>query len=170
MLTIQAESFSEELLKIAKQKLDYRSVDDAEIASSIPFVKVRKGKSVLNEIDKATKREDIPKILGYGNVALKVSDAPNLTELGFKPTRIATPLPGEKPFAVSWRKGKLHAHRMGPFYLMHQDKHDVSSSKINALRHGIREGVPSIVKRTTRRDPLVRVINAVDKKRASTLG
>jgi len=45
----------------------------------------------------------------------------DLKALGFKPTRLSIPLPGEAWGTPSWRRGPLHAHEQGPVYLIHKD-------------------------------------------------
>jgi len=46
----------------------------------------------------------------------------DLQGLGFEPTRLAIPLPGERVGATSWRAGELHAHKQGPVFLVHKDE------------------------------------------------
>ena len=85
---------------------------------------------------------------------------PDLVEMGFKATRVATPLPGEKALSKTWRAGKLHAHKQGPFFLMHQDKAApmgrLGYLNPQAISHGLKEGIPSLIKRIKETQSLVR--------------
>lgn len=100
------------------------------------------------------------KVLGYHNVAVRAKAMPDMVDMGFQGTRIATPLPGEKPLQVSWRSGKIHAHKQGPLYLVHQDRHAPIRNRATGKRgsrvsHLVTEGIPSVVRRLRDRSPLV---------------
>ena len=43
-------------------------------------------------------------------------------------------LPGEPKGGETWRAGRLHAHRYGPVWLMHEDEHAPQSPRAGALR------------------------------------
>jgi len=176
MISVQAEGFAEELLKLAKEQLKYRAAQGALIAKGIPIAgrMPKKPEAIQKRLETLTdpNQNKVTKILGYANVAIPKDKLPPLEELGFKPTRIATPLPGEKMFATSYRKGKLHAHQMGPVYLMHQDTHDPRKGRmgyvsIGGIKHGVTEGIPSIVKRIKEKQSLVKERAAKGLRRAA---
>jgi hypothetical protein len=161
MISVQAEGYAEELFKLAA--LQYRKAQGVDIAKGIPIVSrmPKTTKAIQKRLEALTSdNEKAKKVLGYTNVAVPKKALPPLEELGFKPTRIATPLPGEKPLTISWRKGKLHAHQLGPIYLMHQDKHDPKGKlgylSLAGLKHGITEGLPSMMKRMKQKQALVK--------------
>lgn len=172
--TLQALGFAEELFKIAEE-LKYRRAAGVDIAKGIPVVRMmpKNPEYVQKRLEMLTKPSDTAqKVLGYSNIAVPAKLLPDLEELGFKKTRIATPLPGEKALSPSWRKGTLHAHRIGPVYLMHQDKTDPLSGKLgylspSGIKHGVTEGIPSIVKRLKEKQSLVREHAARGLRRAA---
>lgn len=151
--------------KEPKEKLKYRAAQGSLIAKGIPIAHrmPKKPEAIHHRLEQLTdpERTNVTKVLGYSNVAIPKKSLPPLEELGFKPTRIATPLPGEKAFTISYRKGKLHAHQMGPVYLIHQDKHDPRSGRmgyvsLGGVKHGVTEGIPSVIKRFKEKQSLVK--------------
>lgn len=147
-------SFGREFQKLAEE---YKKVQGAELLKGIPFVRslptnpTRFERRVHTLVDQGSKA----KVLGYTNIA--VGSMPDLEEMGFRKTRVATPLPGESAFSPTWRKGEIHVHKLGPIYLMHKDKHAPDKYlSLRGLKHGITEGIPSIVKRIRERTPLVK--------------
>lgn len=124
--------------KDTKQDLKklYRKVSDSTmIQKGIPLLK-----SISNDADKAKARltQAIQKskdTWSHPQVAIKNLD---LKGLGFKPTRLAIPLPGERLGAKSWRAGKLHAHKMGDIFLVHQDASAPNSIK-GFIQHTIHD-------------------------------
>jgi hypothetical protein len=78
-------------------------------------------------------------------VAIPVDKMPRLEDMGFKKTRIAIPLPGELPFTPSWRKGKIHAHKQGPYYITHIDKHDPFGGGVkHVATHWAQDGLKAL--------------------------
>lgn len=160
---ISFSSFSDELVKIAEE-LAYRREGGVELANGIPLVRrlSQAPEKAKVQLLKATSpaRKKAKKVLGYANVAVHEDMMPDLKEMGFKATRIATPLPGERVLSRTWRAGKLHVHKQGPFFLVHQDKESPMGRfgylNPKALKHGLTEGVPSMIKRIKEKQPLVR--------------
>lgn len=160
---IDFNAFSDELVKIAEE-LTYRRANGAELAKGIPLIRSlpkspEKAREKLLDATSAA-NESAKKVLGYVNVGVPEKVMPNLKDMGFKETRIATPLPGEKFLTSTWRAGKLHAHKQGPFYLVHQDEAApmgrLGYFNLQAIKHGVKEGLPSIVKRFGEKQALVR--------------
>jgi hypothetical protein len=158
------------LLKMAREDLAYDAIPNTgfELAEGIQLRQVlpnntRKLRRALMQLTDPEKSRSRP-VLGYRNVAVLERElAPYLDSLGFKPTRIATPLPGEAPLAKTWRSGKLHLHKQGPVFLAHQDDVDPKAGRLGylsleGLKHGVTEGVPSLAKRMFERRPLVREV------------
>ena len=148
-------AFGVELQKLAEA--EYQKVRGAELLKGIPFVRslpknpTRFERRVHTLVDK----ENYSKVLGYSNIA--VGNMPDLEELGFRKTRVATPLPGEKFFTPTWRKGDIHIHKLGPIHLVHRDKHAPDKYlSLRGLKHGVTEGIPSMIKRIRERTPLVK--------------
>jgi hypothetical protein len=148
-------SFSQELQKLAEE--EYKKVQGAELLKGIPFVRslpanpTRFERRVHTLVDQGSKVQP----LGYTNIA--VGSMPDLEEMGFRKTRMATPLPGEGAFSPTWRKGDIHVHKLGPIYLMHRDKHGPERYlSFKGLKHGITEGIPSLFRRLKERTPLVK--------------
>jgi hypothetical protein len=144
----------------ARKKLTYRKSRGSEIAENIPLVNKlsrvpeRARKQLIDAMGQV--RGGDQKVLGYANVAVHEKLMPSLKRMGFEPTRIATPLPGEKPFTTTWRSGRLHAHKQGPFFLVHQDKVVPKGFGPSAIKHGLAEGIPSLIKRLGETQPLVK--------------
>jgi hypothetical protein len=86
-------------------------------------------------------------VLGHRNVAVPAQVFASLMGQGFTPTRLATPLPGEKFFRKTWRKGQLHAHQIGDEYFVHLDRVAPTKGLRQALTHFRDEGWPSLKKR-----------------------
>lgn len=151
-------SFADELQKIAEAQSDYKRVRVGDRT-----VLLRKGVPVVGRLpkdpEKATNkiqqliRSERAKhsVLGYRNVAIR-ENAMDPEAMGFKQTRMATPLPGEGLFSKTWRRGVIHAHKQGPLYLVHEDvdaphhpEHGYWHRK--AIRHAVKEGLPTMAKR-----------------------
>lgn len=79
----------------------------------------------------------------------------NLESLGFSPTRLAIPLPGERIGTTSWRSGDMHAHKQGPVYLVHQDESSPGSI-LGVLQHAVTDVPPAVVKRLKMREPFAK--------------
>lgn len=125
--------FTDELLKLGAGALDH-------VPRLPPDI------NTLTELTDAIRHQG-ERVLGYRNVALPVSVLGDLERRGFRPTRLATPLPGERLFSKTWRKGKLHAHRLGDEYFLHLDRIAPSQSLRDALSHFRQEGIPSLKQR-----------------------
>lgn len=96
------------------------------------------------------------KYLGYPTVAMDAKNVlPKLEELGATATRLAVPMPGNRPFSKSWRVGSLHVHKLGPILLAHEDK-ITPSGVLSSISHGVKEGIPAVVKRIRVKDRLVK--------------
>lgn len=158
---ISFQSFSDELVKIAEAQPDYKRVK-AEgrtvlLRRGVPLVgKLPKNPDrAVQKLHSVIRSERAKhKTLGYSNVAVR-QGALDLKASGFKPTRLATPLPGEGLLSTTWRRGPLHVHKQGPLYLVHEDKeapYDPETGYMNraAIRHAFKEGLPSMVKRFTK--------------------
>lgn len=160
---IDFNAFSDELFKIAEE-LTYRKVHGVELAKGVPLVRrlsdapERAREQLLKATDSS--KSKAKKIFGYANVAVHEAKMPDLKEMGFKRTRIATPLPGERALSNTWRSGKLHAHKQGPFFLLHQDEEAPMGRfgylNPKAIKHGVKEGLPSMIKRISEKQSLVR--------------
>jgi len=70
----------------------------------------------------------------------------DLERFGFEPTRIAIPMPWEKPLETSWRAGRLHAHKMGDRYMVHADAASPDSF-YGKVKHLIEDVPPAVAKR-----------------------
>lgn len=161
---IDFSAFADELVKIATEgfkPLDAEYVG-VQVKAQLPIVNrlSKSPKAAKRQLTRALNDPDVPAVLGYRNIVVPENKMPNMTAMGFKPTRIATPLPGERPLAISYRSGRLHAHKLGPAFLIHQDKESPMGEgggylSRKALKHGLREGIPSIIKRVRERDALV---------------
>jgi hypothetical protein len=123
-------AFTDELLKIAE-------AGAIPVVSRIPMDADKAFETIKKRIDKSGRD-----ILGHPNVAVPVERFGDLTQHGFKKTRLAVPLPGERLGAPSWRKDDLHAHRSGEHYLMHKDK-IAPRGALQSMRHLVREGIPA---------------------------
>jgi len=115
--------FAEEMSKIAKE--GYRKRQGVLIANNIPIYKslpmgAGLDKALFSRIEKA-------KVGGKGHwshkqIAVPAKALGDLTRHGFKvDPMFAIPLPGERWFSKTWRKGRLHAHLRGPYYVIHAD-------------------------------------------------
>lgn len=129
-------AFADELIKIS----------DAGMIS-IPSIQrlPRDADEALESIKNRIDRHGVD-VLGHKNIAVPVKRLGDLTDLGFKKTRIAVPLPGERIGRASWRRGQLHAHELGDKYVMHKDK-TAPTGVIAAISHAIKEGLPAAKKR-----------------------
>jgi len=161
---IDFSAFTDELVKIA-------TVGFKPLGAGHVGVQIKAQLPIVNELSKtpgkakrqlisALNNKDVPTVLGYRNVVVPESTMPDMKAMGFEPTRLATPLPGERPLTTSYRAGRLHAHKLGPAYLVHQDKRAPMSKgrgylSTKAVKHGLYEGVPSIIKRVKERGALV---------------
>jgi uncharacterized protein YycO len=115
---------------MSEESQTYRKVQGVLLDRSIPVLRLPKENSTehLEEILKNVK----PGFWSHAQIAVPKKGV-NLAELGFKKTRMAIPLPGEKWFTPSYRAGKLHAHDAEGFYLIHEDKADPNRSKLRHL-------------------------------------
>lgn len=128
-------AFSDELVKIA-------GAGAIPVVSRLPQDADRALETIKRNIDKSQKA-----IIGHPNVAVPVKHLGNLADRGFKRTRLAVPLPGERIGTPSWRRGELHAHRRGEHYLMHKDQIPPQEGAVKAVRHWMHEGLPAAKKR-----------------------
>jgi len=154
---ISFDAFVDELVKIAQS--DYRKVrvdgKPVYLKKGVPVVSrlPRNPDKAAEKIRRVIRSERAKhSVLGYKTVAFREKEVPNPKKMGFTPTRLATPLPGERLGSVSWRRGTVHMHKQGPLYLAHEDVDDPRHPKWGywhgkAIRHSLREGVPSMVKR-----------------------
>ena len=134
---------ADELLKIATDTRIYRKIKGGLLDRQIPLVRsVPKGedgrKKLLEAIENSTNTR-----WSHPQVAVKKMD---LEKLRFEPTRLAVPLPGEAPGAKSWRSGELHAHKMGPVYLVHKDAVPPKSI-YGSIEHVVKDAPPAVVRR-----------------------
>jgi superfamily II DNA or RNA helicase len=141
----------------------YRNItiknQEFRLDKGIPFVKTLpkdtdKAKARIESVIAKTKT--LP-MLGWGpNIAVhesQLSDA-KVKALGFQPTRLYTRFPGESLSDVSYRSGRLHAHKIGPVFVIHKDKYEVKG--LDAIKHVIEEGIPSLFKiRSTNPPPVI---------------
>lgn len=137
-------AFSDELVKIATEP-----VDSIPIIGRLPQDADQALETIKRRIDKSKKT-----IIGHKNVAIPVKRLGDLERHGFKKTRWAVPLPGERIGTPSWRKEELHAHRMGEHYLMHKDQ-IVPHRAIDAVKHWFKEGLPATRKRIREREAAI---------------
>lgn len=93
---------------------------DIPIIRSLPESTEKAKETLIREISRSSDSWSHPQ------VAVKNLD---LKRLGFKPTRIAIPLPGERLATKTYRAGRLHAHKFGDMFLVHAD-----SSAPNSIR------------------------------------
>lgn len=162
---ISLSAFSDELQKIAARRIIREGEKKLQLAPGIPLIgRLPKDPTEARaRLNKLVESEKARAVLGYKNIAVRESAMPDLKSMGFKPTRIATPLPGEKALSISWRSGKLHAHKLGPMFLMHKDETAPMKGRLgylrpSAIKHGIREGIPSVIKRMKETEHLVREV------------
>lgn len=146
------QGFLDELAKIAEA---YRAVRGAEdkLRDDIPVIALARNADPQKSLERISQaiEKSRGKVLGHANVAVKSLSTPTLKRFGFKPTRLAVPLPGEKGMLPeSYRKGRLHAHQMGDFTLMHHDKIVPTAGVVAAVSHWFKEGVPASIKRLRR--------------------
>lgn len=85
---------------------------DIPIIRSLPGSPEKAKEKLMREISRSKDSWSHPQ------VAVKNLD---LRRLGFKPTRIAIPLPGERLATKTYRAGRLHAHKFGDMFLVHAD-------------------------------------------------
>lgn len=130
-------AFWAELEKIAKEAPAYRRYAGHLLDADIPLFRVGKDtkweniKRAISNVEKST--------WSHPNVAIPAEQL-DLKRFGFKPTRLAIPLPGERWGTTSWRSGTLHAHKRGPVFLVHDDKHPTKG--FGLLKHTI-DDVPT---------------------------
>jgi hypothetical protein len=135
----------DELEKISLDMTNYRKVQGVLLDKEIPYIRKlpqgEEGKARIRELlNKAEARTT-----RWSHSQAAVKDLP-LEEMGFKPTRVAIPLPGEKPGTKTWRSGSLHAHKTGPMYVVHEDKAPPKSI-FGSIKHVIKDVPPALVKR-----------------------
>lgn len=137
-------AFSDELQKIAEEV-------GVPVIQRLPRDAGKVFESIGRRIDKSGRD-----IIGHPNVAVPIKRLGELEQYGFKKTRLAVPLPGERIGTPSWRKDNLHAHSRGEHYLMHKDQIAPSQGPIKAVKHWFREGLPAAMKRfRERKAPVV---------------
>ena len=123
--------FIVELEKIAKA---YRESHGVHLDADIPILELPKDTQKARKVIlKATRDPKLESTWSHPNVAVLASQL-NLKAMGFKPSKLAVPLPGEGWFKKTWRSGVLHAHKAGPFYVMHADVTPVDTVR-SAIRH-----------------------------------
>jgi len=68
----------------------------------------------------------------------------DLEEVGFKPTLLATPEPGQRRLTSFRHPDRYHAHDHGESWIMHRDRHNPgpASTLEEKLRHVTDEGLP----------------------------
>ena len=159
---ISFSAFSDELEKIALEGLRPLGKGDVGVQVRLPIINrlPKDPDKARARLIKAVQGKNVLSVLGYKNVVVPEKAMPDMKAMGFRPTRIATPLPGERLLSTSYRAGRLHAHKIGPAYFVHQDKSSPTSDKgsyfsFRAISHGLREGIPSIIKRMRDRSKLV---------------
>ena len=109
----------------------YRKTRGVLLERSIPIVKLPKD-DPTGHLERVI--DDVkPSFWSHAQVAVP-KDKLNLEELGFKETRMAIPLPGEKWFTPSYRRGELHAHEADQYYLIHKDS-VAPGSVLSGLKH-----------------------------------
>ena len=122
---------------------DYRKTHGVLLDKEIPILQlpIKGAREVLETAIRATHQDrwTHPQVA----VPRKTFD---LTALGFKPTRFAVPLPGEKTWTTSWRSGRLHAHAVGPFFLVHEDN-DAPTGVRGWLRHTAKDTPQAVMAR-----------------------
>lgn len=146
---LNGEGFAQELFKIAID-VAYRKVrgERSELRSDIPLVSMNRKLAPDKALARISKAVDKSRgrILGHETVAVRTSQMPSVKTMGFKPTRLAVPLSGEKGlFPVSYRKGRVHGHQVGGLTLFHHDK--MPPEGIKTVVHGLTEGIPALIKR-----------------------
>jgi hypothetical protein len=153
--------FSSEMQKIAQAGYKKRRgvlVDkDIPILRSLPKTSEGATKALMQSVQQVKSST-----WSHPQVAVPVAAAGDLRRLGFKvDPGFAIPLPGEKWFSKTWRKGKLHAHRRGPYYLIHADKSPGMPSSLKGLvstaKHIVQDVPPALYKRLmgTARRPVI---------------
>lgn len=138
-MMISFRAFSDELTKIAQEM------------GALPRIH-RLPRDTERALESLQRRaaESKREILGHSSVAVPVKRLGDLEEWGFKKTRLAVPLPGERPGTPSWRRGQLHAHKAGDYFVFHNDSIEPQGLR-NAIKHTFKEGVPAVKKRLRER-------------------
>jgi len=137
--------------KFAKeQKEIYRQVGNVLLDRDIPIIPrlpsdKGKARALLENHIRAAESENWT----HPQVAVRKLD---LKGMGFEPTRAAIPLPGEKWFTPSYRSGKMHAHKMGPFYLVHEDE-SAPKGFADTVSHLIKDTPKPLLKRIFEKIP-----------------
>ncbi len=131
------------LLKVAKKESLYKKISpstmlkrDIPVIRSLPRSPAQAKKKLDDAISKSKDTWSHPQ------VAVKDLD---LKALGFKPTRLAIPIPGERIGTVSWRAGPFHAHKMGDVFLVHKDESAPDSVR-GFLRHTVKDTTKTLKK------------------------
>jgi hypothetical protein len=145
--------FAAEMPKIAKA--GYRKRQGVLVDENIPILQSipkdpGQAAGALQRGIKAVKKSD----WSHKQIAVPVKAVGDLKRLGFRTDPMfAIPLPGEKWFSKTWRKGKLHAHRRGPFYVIHADKNPGLPRTFKGLahtaKHLVQDVPPAVYKRLT---------------------
>jgi len=123
---------------------------DIGLVKNIPTFDSVKVKTVIrNSIRDLAKKIKHPQVI----VTKRDLDNKNLKELGFKVDRMNIPLPGRKLFGKSYRSGKLHAHDIGPAYLVHEDEVDpYRKGVLSVVKHNLKEGGPAAYNRWIKKE------------------
>jgi len=156
-----AAAFFDELEKIAlssKQRKGYRKYRGALISNEIPTVKkLSKDPELAKQelVEAIHSAKPRTSIWSHAQVAVPLNKLPSKKreEMGFSSSRYSViPLPGERWFTETWRSGRLHAHRRGPVYLVHQDAFPLKG--VDALKHGIMDAPKALTRRLFDKPPL----------------
>jgi hypothetical protein len=135
---------------------EYRRARGVLLDRTIPVV--QPGKHPDEVLLRALSRvEDAPKSWSHAQVAVPKGKL-DVNALGFEKTRMAIPLPHEGWFSHSYRKGNLHAHEAGPFYLVHKD---AVSPEDSSIGHVLSDVPRAIVQRLSGVEPHVKELAKV---------
>ena len=141
------QSFANEMQKIAKAGYRKRRgvlLDkDIPILQSIPKDPNAAVKTLLKRIDQVKDTT-----WSHPQIAVPVERMGDLSRLGFKTDPfLAIPLPGEQWLSKTWRRGRLHAHRRGPYYILHADKNPGFPRSLADVKHLIEDVPPALLRR-----------------------
>jgi len=133
---------ADELLKIAAEANIYRKIKGGLLDRQIPVLRsVRPDEEGRQRLLEAV--ENSPNTnWSHPQVAVRKMD---LEGMGFEPTRLAIPLPGETPGTTSWRSGELHAHSAGPVFLVHKDA-TPPRGIIGNIKHVVEDVPPALIR------------------------
>lgn len=99
------------------------------------------------------------KKLGWSHPQISIPASKiDLEALGFKRSRVSVPLPGERALVPTWRLGEYHAHKAGPLYLIHKDRHALGG--IKTVAHAVSDLPPALYHRYVKKNlPFVKTSN-----------